>query len=259
MKVKRYKHARKVLSFYKHTFGVHEPYQVLGKLHELAVVVSKTAAYQGRRQVGAWGWPPYFWHPCRIKICSLMYQGIVSYMSHVEALATGIKIGSSDQSPFRELIKVTSEPWKSNGQEPQLQFDPLNIERSRASEGNDQVYFLPVKNFDPATNASNRWHISDYPCLCTTCKEWSLLIIVAIVTVVSWVWVQGHKTYICVQSNSQDHVCSAVKKPKFNLLTPVAAMATVLMGVTTSCYVWRIVCIVYQCSGWHLLSGSTDR
>ena len=39
-----------------------------------------------------------------------MYQGIVSYMSHVEAVATGIEIGSSDQSPFGELIKVTSEP-----------------------------------------------------------------------------------------------------------------------------------------------------
>ena len=170
MKVKRYKHARKVLSFYKHTFGVHEPYQVLGE-YELAVVVSKTPVYQGRRQVGAWGWPPYFWLPCRIKNCSLMYQGIVSYMSHVEAVATGIKIGSSDQSLFREPIKVpysgklsrkktsadwwkirfswrklsriatkprnsrkfspskvfcytvTSEPWKSNGQEPQLHFD----------------------------------------------------------------------------------------------------------------------------------------
>ena len=31
MKVKRYKHAKKVLSFYKNTFGFREPFQVLGE------------------------------------------------------------------------------------------------------------------------------------------------------------------------------------------------------------------------------------
>ena len=31
MKVKRYKHAKKVLSFYKNTFKIREPYQVIGK------------------------------------------------------------------------------------------------------------------------------------------------------------------------------------------------------------------------------------
>ena len=40
---------------------------------------------------------------------TLVLQGVVTYMSHVEAFATGIKIESSDQSPFWGLIKVTSE------------------------------------------------------------------------------------------------------------------------------------------------------
>ena len=41
-------------------------------------------------------------------------------MSHVEAFVTGIKIESSDQSPFWEAdegIKVTSELLRSTGQE----------------------------------------------------------------------------------------------------------------------------------------------
>ena len=33
MKVKRYKHAKKVLSFYKNAFKIREPYQVIGKPH----------------------------------------------------------------------------------------------------------------------------------------------------------------------------------------------------------------------------------
>ena len=32
-------------------------------------------------------------------------QGVVTYMSRVEVFATGIKIESSDQSPFERLIK----------------------------------------------------------------------------------------------------------------------------------------------------------
>ena len=32
MKVKRYKHAKKVLSFYKNTFKLHEPYQIIGNV-----------------------------------------------------------------------------------------------------------------------------------------------------------------------------------------------------------------------------------
>ena len=32
MKIRRYKYARKVLSFYKNNFGLREPYQLLGEL-----------------------------------------------------------------------------------------------------------------------------------------------------------------------------------------------------------------------------------
>ena len=45
MKVKRYKHARKVLSFYKHTFGVHEPYQVLGELYDECTNVARVVTF----------------------------------------------------------------------------------------------------------------------------------------------------------------------------------------------------------------------
>ena len=47
-------------------------------------------------------------------------QPLVTYMSRVEVFATGIKIRSSDQSPFwgaDQGIKVTSELLKSMGQE----------------------------------------------------------------------------------------------------------------------------------------------
>ena len=41
----------------------------------------------------------------------IIYQGVITYMSHVEVFETGIKIESSDQSPFGgadQGIKVTS-------------------------------------------------------------------------------------------------------------------------------------------------------
>ena len=61
-------------------------------------------------------------------------------MSHVEAFATGIKIESSDQSPFWGLIKVTSElnQWIKN------------------TEGNDQAIkhtFCQSKTLIPVANA----------------------------------------------------------------------------------------------------------
>ena len=61
MKFKRYKHARKLISFYKMNYGVREPYQILGKLwldtaevrfrHESFAVVDGTfcqAALKGK-------------------------------------------------------------------------------------------------------------------------------------------------------------------------------------------------------------------
>ena len=51
---------------------------------------------------------------------------------------------------------------------------------------------------------------------------------------------RGHvvKTLICVRTNGQGHVCGAVKRSSNqndgqNFLTPVAAVTTASMGVTT--------------------------
>ena len=67
-------------------------------------------------------------------------QGVVTYMSRVEAFATAIKIESSDQSPFGGPIKGSRWPpncYKSTIKNALLQSDlwPLKIKRSRASEG----------------------------------------------------------------------------------------------------------------------------
>ena len=78
---------------------------------------------------------------CSFSTCQLVYaylQGVVTYMSCVEAFATGIKIESSDQSPLGGQSRdqgdlqtaknqrsrtcssnVTFDPWKSSDQEPQ--------------------------------------------------------------------------------------------------------------------------------------------
>ena len=43
MKIKRYKHARRILSFYKNTFGFHEPHQILGMIyHRLYIIYGYT-------------------------------------------------------------------------------------------------------------------------------------------------------------------------------------------------------------------------
>ena len=55
-----------------------------------------------------------------------MKQGVVTYMSHVEVFVTGIKIESSNQSPFGGLIKgckATSELPNHQIRNAQLQFD----------------------------------------------------------------------------------------------------------------------------------------
>lgn len=63
MKVKRYKHAKKVLSFYKNAFKIREPYQIIGELlnylfpvrhNSLCPVVDGTfcqAALKGKIQI----------------------------------------------------------------------------------------------------------------------------------------------------------------------------------------------------------------
>ena len=69
---------------------------------------------------------------------------VVTYISRVEAFVTRIKIESSNQSPFWELIRVASEPWKSKlyrikTYSYNLTFDLLKIKRSRDLEGNNQA------------------------------------------------------------------------------------------------------------------------
>lgn len=49
MKFKRYKHARKLISFYKMNYGVREPYQVLGRSYNDIEV-------QGDRNICCSGW-----------------------------------------------------------------------------------------------------------------------------------------------------------------------------------------------------------
>ena len=43
-----------------------------------------------------------------------------------------------------------------------LTFNSLKIKRSRASEGNDQAYFLLIKNLNLGHKLFNRQHISDH-------------------------------------------------------------------------------------------------
>ena len=68
---------------------------------------------------------------------TLVLQGVVTYMSHVEAFATRIKTESSDQSPFwgaNQGIKETSELLKSMDQEHTAAIWPLTLWKSSAQE-----------------------------------------------------------------------------------------------------------------------------
>ena len=86
-------------------------------------------------------------------------------MSHVEVFVTmQITIESSDQSPFWGWSRDEGDLWagkiiKLGTCGCNLTFDPLKIKSSRASEGNDQAHFLPIKNLDPSRKLFNKWHI----------------------------------------------------------------------------------------------------
>ena len=73
-------------------------------------------------------------------------------MSHVEVLATGIKIESSNQRPFWGPIKGSriGKINQSRIHGCNLTFDPLKLKCSRASEGNKQ--FLVIKSLIPVAN-----------------------------------------------------------------------------------------------------------
>ena len=97
-------------------------------------------------------------------------QGVVSYMSRVEVFVTGIKIESSNQSPFWELIKVTSKLRKSKDLKHAAPIRPLTCKKSSGQEllkgrSSDQAikHTFWQSNLDPGHKCFNRWHISDYP------------------------------------------------------------------------------------------------
>ena len=87
------------------------------------------------------------WVNCRPQT---IQQGVVTFMSHVEALATGIKMNSSDQCPFyeqfikgrAELINDTQEVW--------LPFVKVAIKSFGRKWSNDHAQFSSIKKpFDP--------------------------------------------------------------------------------------------------------------
>ena len=97
-------------------------------------------------------------------------------MFHVEVLATGIKIESSNQRPFWGLIKGSriAKINQSRTHGCNLTFDPLKIKSSRATKGKNQAIFGDQK-LDPGCKHLNKQHASDYP-LVLHCNKLSVLI-----------------------------------------------------------------------------------
>ena len=86
-------------------------------------------------------------------------QGVVSYMSRVEVFVTGIKIESSDQSLFWELIKITSKLQKSKDQKRAAPIWPLTCKKPSSQEplkgrSSDQAHILLIKILILVENAS---------------------------------------------------------------------------------------------------------
>ena len=112
-------------------------------------------------------------------------QGVVTYMSRVEAFVTGIKIESSDQSPFggaNQGIKVTSELLKINNQQSKINNQQSTIKNQecttamwpltlwnqaikslRRVRSSDQAHFLPIKKPNCSRKRFYRQHVRDYP------------------------------------------------------------------------------------------------
>ena len=89
---------------------------------------------------------------------------------YIEAFATGIKIESSDQSPFGRPIKGSRWPQncKKQVQGHTATIWPLTlgnqvIKSVRKERWSNQVHFLLIKKLDRSHKCFNRWHISDYP------------------------------------------------------------------------------------------------
>ena len=110
-----------------------------------------------------------FWKNCvvsglqfTLQCFPIVVQGVVTYMSRVEAFATGIKTESSNQSPLGgdQGIKVTSELLKINNQEHAAAIWPLTLENQAIKSlirRDDQVIKHTIcwsKNLIAVANAS---------------------------------------------------------------------------------------------------------
>ena len=98
--------------------------------------------------------------------CPWVNQGVVNYASHVKVFGTRIKIQSSDESPFWEPIKGSSNlrTVKIKGSRrhaSNLTFDHKNqlIKCFKKGWTSDQAQFLLIKNHDPNCKPFNRRHV----------------------------------------------------------------------------------------------------
>ena len=123
----------------------------LGAWHLLAVPASNPQKFSLQKS--------YFLPICKsFPLYSI--EMVVTYMSHVKALATKIKIESSDQRPFWEQIKVTSILWKARGQEC-VGIWPLNNCKSSDRKLQKEPISDEHQSFDLGHKHFNRQHISD--------------------------------------------------------------------------------------------------
>jgi len=107
-----------------------------------------------------------------------LWQGVVTYMSPVEAFATGIKMESSNQCSFWELIKgsrwTLSDQYQPINTREALQcFVLWNPEKSSPLEGNDQVIKDDFKIFDPGRKYFYYQYVSDHP-LCSFQRKFQI-------------------------------------------------------------------------------------
>ena len=81
------------------------------------------------------------------KLSFRQMQGVIAYMSHVEAFVTRIKIESSDQRPLILWIATTNEHVAA--------IWPLTHWKSSDQELQKERIFLPIKNLDPVAKTSD--------------------------------------------------------------------------------------------------------
>ena len=103
---------------------------------------------------------------CSFSTCQLVYaylQGVVTYMSCVEAFATGIKIESSDQSPFGgwsrnqgDLQTAKNQQWRTHGYN--LTFDPWsNQEPQKGMIKQSSTLFADQKTWSQSQTPLRFW------------------------------------------------------------------------------------------------------